>query len=545
MTHRGVNHLLCLLREMAGLDYLPRDRRTLCHTLRSVDVVEKCGGSYVYLGLQKGIEKSFITDGFVSEVKLFINVDGLPLFKSSKECIWPILGQFSRRDPFLIALFYGKAEPDDASDYLSDFLKELDVLSSEATPHFKGREYHVSIRAFICDAPARVFLRGTVKHNGYWGCERCESRGTWYKGREVFDECDNLVNRTHDKFATYDYMIYDDDQRCHQLRPCPLLSIQDFDIVGQFVLDSMHLVYLGAIKRILEFLLADSKSSRCRSSLTAAFREQLSDNLADLNGTLPSEFVRQPRSLEFFKFFKTTEFRSFLLYTGAVVLRDVLSHDQYVHFLKLSVACRLLCEPDDDIREGNLDLSRKLLKNFVKSSPRFYGRKFRVFNIHNLLHVADDVEYFGQSMTELSAFPFENYLQALKRFVRGTNNPLSEIIRRKDEFQSCKAHRVKQHRSFKVLPNGKDSAFQLDDGIVLVRRRSQKDTFVCDFFPWNELRNFYERPVPSEELGTFFLPSTVIASRILVDKSALTHKLVNMPCKDDGYAFMPLLHDLN
>lgn len=42
---------------------------------------------------------------------------------------------------------------------------------------------------------------------------------------------------------------------------------------------------------------------------------------------------------------KATEFRLFLLYTRPLVLKDVIPTRYYEHFLKLTVATRILCSP--------------------------------------------------------------------------------------------------------------------------------------------------------------------------------------------------------
>ena len=52
--HRGtVNELLGILRE--GGHSLPKDSRTLLSTPRTVSTLSKCGGQYVYLGIEHGV----------------------------------------------------------------------------------------------------------------------------------------------------------------------------------------------------------------------------------------------------------------------------------------------------------------------------------------------------------------------------------------------------------------------------------------------------------------------------------------------------------
>ena len=126
---------------------------------------------------------------------------------------------------------------------------------------------------------------------------------------------------------------------------------------------------------------------------------------------MPSDFVRQPGSLKYLPYWKANEFRSFLLYTGPVVLKGVLGSDKYSHFMHLSVPIYLLSQEDDATRNGWLDYCHKLLDVYVKNSVFYLGNIFCVFNVHNLLHLTDDVRRFNVPLQKISAFPFENYTQ--------------------------------------------------------------------------------------------------------------------------------------
>ena len=89
----AVNELLKILRRH-GHDSLPKDARTLLQTPRQVLAVNKCGGQYIYLGIAKGIMNVLSSNpSFCAEstnIELVVNIDGLPLFKSSCIEMWPI-----------------------------------------------------------------------------------------------------------------------------------------------------------------------------------------------------------------------------------------------------------------------------------------------------------------------------------------------------------------------------------------------------------------------------------------------------------------------
>ena len=90
----------------------------------------------------------------------------------------------------------------------------------------------------------------------------------------------------------------------------------------------------------------------CRSHII------MSNMLLSFCGKMPSEFARQPRSLNEVERWKATEFRQFLLYTGMVVLKQFLSKDMYSHFLTLCVGISILLETDNETRQEYLNYAR-------------------------------------------------------------------------------------------------------------------------------------------------------------------------------------------
>lgn len=57
----------------------------------------------------------------VDHLGLQINVDGIPLFRSSSTALWPILclvKNVNPCNPFVVGLFCGKEKPGSAAEYL-------------------------------------------------------------------------------------------------------------------------------------------------------------------------------------------------------------------------------------------------------------------------------------------------------------------------------------------------------------------------------------------------------------------------------------------
>lgn len=95
-------------------------------------------------------------------ISININIDGIPLFKSSKLQFWPILFNITEMPeiaPMTIAIFHGQTKPTSLDDFLNQYVDELiDVLKHGIS--INGHKIMVKLRCFICDSPARAFLKG-------------------------------------------------------------------------------------------------------------------------------------------------------------------------------------------------------------------------------------------------------------------------------------------------------------------------------------------------------------------------------------------------
>lgn len=75
--------MLQILRQYTLHD-LPKDMRTLFQTpKKTTDIISVCGGEYFYLGLRNIIKKMLLKYD-EKYINLLINIDGLPLTKSSR-----------------------------------------------------------------------------------------------------------------------------------------------------------------------------------------------------------------------------------------------------------------------------------------------------------------------------------------------------------------------------------------------------------------------------------------------------------------------------
>ncbi|XP_065647650.1 uncharacterized protein LOC101238125 [Hydra vulgaris] len=156
-TRVCINELLEILSKN-GHNNLQKNCRTLMKTPRYIQTLTVSGGEYVYLGILNGITKilEMYTGNKLSLKPIFleVNIDGLPLFKSSSKQFWPILGAFGGMKPFIIALYCGMQKQDPVSEFLKDFLAEFCDLKANGFT-FDNLLFKLDLKYFCCDAPAR------------------------------------------------------------------------------------------------------------------------------------------------------------------------------------------------------------------------------------------------------------------------------------------------------------------------------------------------------------------------------------------------------
>lgn len=77
-----------------------------------------------------------------------------------------------------------------------------------------------------------------------------------------------------------------------------------------------------------------------------------------------------------------------------------------------------------------------MLKEYLEKFKTIHGIHHFTSNLHNLIHVVDDVKRFGP-LGNFDAYPFESRLFYLKRLLRIGVNPLQQIARRISEAQAA------------------------------------------------------------------------------------------------------------
>lgn len=161
VKQRAVSALLKILISF-GLTSLPSDSRALLKTPRFVEVEARAGGQYWHNGLLKCLKSIFSKLSSNISIQLNFNIDGLPLFKSSPIRFWPILSNIHDMPeikPMIIGIWSGVGKPNNLTEFLQPLVTDINETVRNGIK-INGYQIEVCVRCFICDSPARSFLKG-------------------------------------------------------------------------------------------------------------------------------------------------------------------------------------------------------------------------------------------------------------------------------------------------------------------------------------------------------------------------------------------------
>ena len=190
----------------------------------------------------------------------------------------------------------------------------------------------------------------------------------------------------------------------------------------------------------------------------------------------------------------------------------------------------------------NVLLAKDLFNYFVYNSRECYGDTFCVYNVHGLIHIADDVEYFKKSLQAISAFAFENYLQELKRFVRSRHNPVAQIMKHLGELEGLS--REQKSLELKANDNIRDSCFLVENGVVIIQSKLHNRDFVCHFCHKIHFEDFFDAFIPSKQFDIFYVKGHIQPRHIIKRQADFIKKCVYLPHKS-GHVVLPMLNNIN
>lgn len=224
----------------------------------------------------------------------------------------------------------------------------------------EGHRVAVKLAAIVCDAPAKAYVLGVKGHSRYFSCTRCTIEGDFLQGRICFPELDAPLWTIE--------TVRNETQEGYHLKETVFKKLP-IDLVLQIPLHYMHLVCLGAVRKLSILWLRGEKDCR----IGCAARDAISLANVEIEPYVCSEFNRRPRSLSKLDRWKANEFRMIVLYTGPIILHSKIPEHLFANFMALQVAVTILCSPKHSHSAELVDYAERLLIHFERTFASLYG----------------------------------------------------------------------------------------------------------------------------------------------------------------------------
>ncbi|XP_037269065.2 uncharacterized protein LOC142818140 isoform X1 [Rhipicephalus microplus] len=367
------------------------------------------------------------------DITLTVSADGSPVFKSTNYSIWPVhltvneLPPHRRWSNIICALlWYGTKHPD-MTLVLEAFAEQMNELSTEGICwNVNGRQVHSKVYCItaVADAPARASMQNVLQFNGYYGCSWCLHPGEFIEGCVKYPVGSTFEDRTAASMLTDMQMAAKMKRSIKGVKgPSPLLNVPGFDIVWSFRPDYMHAVLLGVVRQVTELWFSDTGRA-CYIGSPRTLREA-DERL--LSQRPPVCFNRTPRSLKLRKYWKASEWESWLLFYSLPCLKGILPAQFLEHFALLVSSVYTLLK--SHVTSQEIDDCTLEITKFVVMTECNYEKAQMTSNMHTLLHLPKSVLLHGP-LWAISCFEFESNMGNLVRLVSSSNGIPFQILSR-------------------------------------------------------------------------------------------------------------------
>lgn len=229
---------------------------------------------------------------------------------------------------------------------------------------------------------------------------------------------------------------------------------------------------------------------------------------------------------------------------------------------------RILCNDLEYVSKN--DYASQLLEYFVENFSLLYGVKSLSYNVHGLVHVANDALMFGP-LDSYSAFQFENYLGKIKKLIKTSDKPLKQLINRIVEERNIPVvdstlhctfpslmgqhddgplipgctgpqyHEV-HFRNFTITTSERDNCVVLNNGSIVVVKNfaHNMNKLVVVGQKFNDVSNFFLQPCDSIDVGVYEAKNTSCLDCWPIESVIV--KAMKLPREDGGFYICKILN---
>lgn len=294
--------------------------------------------------------------------------------------------------------------------------------------------------------------------------------------------------------------------------------------------------------------------------------------LAKCGKCMPNDIHRDIRNLDLLRKWKALEFRTILLYVGMVIFDQILSTEEYNHFLILCCATRIC---SSSTYKKFVPIAEKMFKLYAEQYGVLYGTYTIGSNVHLLTHIVDDLRMNNiDNLMHLSAYKYENCLRLLGLNLKQGNKPLEQISRRIIEMAQLhikiESHNLCNPKKFTpqaFYPNQNGTTYkkiQITNEIMLSSKKASDSWFltktdeivkmkyvilenneykiVGNFL--KEKNAFFTSPMNSTLLKIFASDGKTHDTLKTYGINSIASKLMYLPSKEK-FVFIPIIHTMD
>lgn len=378
--------------------------------------------------------------------------DGVAFGKSNKT-IWPIYLSinelpYEERTKYLIlaAVYAGSKDPNQLY-FLQPFVNEANKLSRTGISWVHKEKVVTSLvipLCFVADSVARYQMLNFQTFHAYFGCTFCYQEAESVRGGVRFMVTVPAEERTNASWRSdlmqvlqnqLDPLIAEKDEPHRGVKGPSTLCNLDYFTLSFCVVDYMHGI-LGVVKTHMELIIQNS-----RKNMWVGLDKNIM-GIEHIIHTVDSRIksiqsnttvVRELRLFKDLKYWKASEFKSWLLFYCIPCLTGILK-DKYVkHLAMLSKATFLLLQKSvtlDDLEEAH-----RLFILYSFYFQEYFGEDNLTYNVHLLRHIFKGIFNFGP-MWGHNSFPFESQNRFLVLNCKSPFSVASQLARKFLVFRS-------------------------------------------------------------------------------------------------------------